>query len=468
MIKKIVSSPKVSEIKSLIGFTALGFAMSLSSILFLFYFIGLNVYFFNRYFKTLNKIFLIQLLFFLPAIEISIRVLGVSIMPYEFGKYMCFIYFTIFSLDNRIHTPKIGKLFFILFLFVFPSILFIDLDNFQKKFVFSLMGILNLVLLGIYFSRISITLAELKIILKIFIYSAIPFLIILFIKSPSFSEMEFTLVANDKASGGFGPNQVSTFLGSAIFIFIIHQIAFRSGLFKSNRLIDFGLMAGFTLRALLTFSRGGIFTPILAFILPIHILSKFQNIQKIIKTFLIISIFATLTFLFVDTLTGGFLLSRFKGDTGGSQAGTSELSIDTYTSGRSNIIESDIEVWLDNFIFGVGPGESPDYRMANTNYVGNPLTHTEFTRLLSEHGLLGLVINLILIIIIPLKILGSKINAQIKYLKLAFVLFAIFTMAHSAMRTIIPVIFYAFSAVNIVHNKHIKFSPLNFSARNKV
>jgi hypothetical protein len=456
MIKTNVSSPKNSEIKNLIGFAALGVVMSLSANTLLIYIVGLNVYFFYKYFKTLNIVYLIQLLFFIPAIELSRRVLGTSSLPAELGKYACFFYFLVFSLDKRIHTKKIDKLFFILFLFVFPSILFMDIVNFQKKIVFNLMGILDLALLGIFFSRISITLDEFKTILKFFIYSAIPFLIILFIKSPSFSEIEFTLGANNKASAGFGPNQVSTFLGSAIFIIIIHQIAFRSGLFKSNRLIDFGLMAGFALRALLTFSRGGIFAPILAFILPINILSKVQNIQKIIKTFLIISFFATLTFLFVDTLTGGFLLSRYKGETGGSQAGASEATIDTYSSGRSNIIESDIEVWLDNFIFGVGPGESPDYRLENTNFEGNPLSHTEFSRLLSEHGLFGLVINFLLIIIIPLKIFRSKTDARIKYIKLAFILFALFSMAHSAMRTIIPVIFYAFSAVNIDERREKK------------
>jgi hypothetical protein len=449
MIKTIVSSPKVSEIKSLIGFTALGFALSLSSILLLFYFIGLNISFFYRYFKTLNIIFLVQLLFFLPAIEISIRVLGVGTMPYEIGKYMCFYYFIIFSLDKRIHTKKISTIFLVLFLCIFPSTLFMDLNNFQRKVIFSLTGIIDLALLGIFFSRVYFTMDEFKSILKTFIYSAVPFLIILTIKSPSFSEMDFDLDANNKASGGFGSNQVSTFLGAAFFVVLLYQIAFRESIFKSNRLIDIGLIVGFALRALLTFSRGGVLSPIAAFIIPINLLSKVQNIQKIIKNFLFVSILASLIFLFVNNLSNGLLLGRYRGDTGGSIAGSSEKNVETYSSGRSSIIESDIEVWLDNFIFGVGPGESPDYRLENTNFEGNPLSHTEFSRLLSEHGLFGLVINFLLIIIIPLKIFRSKTDARIKYIKLAFILFALFSMAHSAMRTIIPVIFYAFSAVNI-------------------
>ncbi len=55
--------------------------------------------------------------------------------------------------------------------------------------------------------------------------------------------------------------------------------------------------------------------------------------------------------------------------------------------------------------------------------------------------------NILLIIIIPLKIVTSKLSPQIKYIKLCLILFALLSMTHSAMRTVIPIIFYALSAV---------------------
>lgn len=448
MRKVITNTGRFNEIRNLIGFAGLGLIMSISPTLLLVYFLGLNLYFFYRYFKTLNIVYLIQLLFFLPSIEISRRVLGLGIMPYELGKYMCFFYFIIFSLDKRIHTQKISTIFLVLFLFVFPSTLFMDLDNFQKKIVFSLMGIMNLALLGIFFSRVVLTTNEFKSILKLFILSIVPFLVIITIRTPSFSEIEFDLGANFSTSAGFGPNQVSTVFGAAIFVIIVYQIVFKGSLFQFLKGLDIILLAAFSLRALLTFSRGGVIAPILAFILPINILSNVQNIQKIIKNFFLIGILALITFLTINFLTNGLLLSRFSGETAGTIAGSSEKNVEDATSGRTSIIENDVNLWFDNFIFGVGPGESPEYRKNDPNYLGNSVTHTEFSRLLSEHGIFGLIINLILLVLIPLRILRSKESNHFKYIKIAMVLFALLSMAHSAMRTVIPIIFYAFSAVN--------------------
>ena len=223
--------------------------------------------------------------------------LGVDIMPYEIGKYMCFFYFILFSLDKRIHSKKINSIFIVLLLFLFPSILFFDLDNFQKKIIFNWLGIVNMSLLSIFFSRITITLDEYKALFKNFIYSILPFLVILTVKTPKFSEIKFELGANFETSGGFGPNQVSTLLGAVILILIINQIALKTKFFKSNKLLDLLLIIIFSFRALLTFSRGGVFAPIAALILPINLLAKVQNIQKIIGNLFLLIFFLILSFI---------------------------------------------------------------------------------------------------------------------------------------------------------------------------
>ena len=414
----------------------------------------LNIYYFYQYYKLFDLNILLNLLLFLPSIEIIQRMLNVNIMPYETGKYMCLLYFIIFSLDKRIHSKKINSIFIVMLIFLFPSFLFMDLDNFRIKIVFNLLGIVNMSLLSIFFSRITITLDEFKALFKNFIYSILPVIVILFIKTPKFSEIKFDLGANFETSGGFGPNQVSTLLGSVILILIIHQIALKTKLFKSNRLLDLLLIIIFSFRALLTFSRGGIFAPIAALILPINLLAKVQNIQKIIGNLFLIIVFLILSFLFANNLTNGILLFRFTGVTDLNNT-TSEKSLEGISTGRASIVESDINLWLDNFIFGVGPGESP-YKRAELGKIMGQITHTEFSRLLSEHGLFGLVINFIIIIIIPFKIINSKIGPQIKYIKLTFIFFALLSMGHSAMRTVIPVIFYAFAAVNFYEGRERK------------
>ena len=407
----------------------------------------LNIYYFYQYFKTFNVTILIYLLMFLPSIELLRRILGLDIMPVELGKYFCLFYFVIFSLDKRIHSKKINTIFIVMFLFLFPSFLFMDMNNFQKKIVFNLLGIINLALLGIFFSRVTITLAEFKNLFKNFIYSTIPILIILTIKTPKFSEIQFELGANLATSGGFGPNQVSTFLGAGLFILIVNQIVFKSKFFSSNRQIDLFFIVALAFRALLTFSRGGLLSSAAAIILPINQLSKVQNIQKIIANFILLILFSGLAFLLVNSITGGILSQRFSGETVQTASDKEDKSLESFSTGRSSIIVEDINLWMNNIVFGVGPGESP-YKRAELGEERGANTHTEFSRLLSEHGLFGLAINILLIFIIPFKIINSHLSPQVKYIKLAFILFALFSMTHSAMRTIIPVIFYAFSAVN--------------------
>ena len=163
--------------------------------------------------------------------------------------------------------------------------------------------------------------------------------------------------------------------------------------------------------------------------------------------FIILILFSGIAYFLVNSLTGGLLTQRFSGETVQSISGKEEKSLEGFSTGRTSIIEDDVRLWFDNIVFGVGPGESP-FKRAELGEERGANTHTEFSRLLSEHGLFGLVVNILLIIIIPFKILNSKLSPQIKYIKLAFILFALFSMTHSAMRTIIPVIFYAFSAVN--------------------
>ena len=384
---------------------------------------------------------------FLPSIELLRRILGLDIMPVELGKYFCLFYFVIFSLDKRIHSKKINTIFIVMFLFLFPSFLFMDMNNFQKKIVFNLLGIINLALLGIFFSRVTITLAEFKNLFKNFIYSNITIIIILTIKTPKFSEIQFELGANLATSGGFGPNQVSTFLGAGLFILIVNQIVFKSKFFSSNRQIDLFFIVALAFRALLTFSRGGLLSSAAAIILPINQLSKVQNIQKIIANFILLILFSGLAFLLVNSITGGILSQRFSGETVQTASDKEDKSLESFSTGRSSIIVEDINLWMNNIVFGVGPGESP-YKRAELGEERGANTHTEFSRLLSEHGLFGLAINILLIFIIPFKIINSHLSPQVKYIKLAFILFALFSMTHSAMRTIIPVIFYAFSAVN--------------------
>lgn len=413
------------------------------------YFIALNIYYIYKYSKSKEIIYLVLLLFFMPSIEILRRILGLDLMPYEFGKYMGVFYFFLLTLDKSIHKRRINSIFILLFIFLFPSILFMDLENFQRKITFNLLGIMNLALLGLVFSRMSIHLTDCKRVFRVFVFSLVPIMLVLFIKTPSFDELEFNLVANAKASGGFGPNQVSTVFGAGVLILMLSMFLFKEPLISSYNWLNSALLIGFAFRAIITFSRGGVLAPILSFVLPLLLIRNISNSRKVINRFVGITLFLMFSFFVVNEISGGFLSLRYQGETGQTMAGRGEANLNTLTAGRSNIIINDIQMWFDNFIFGVGPGESAEIRRSDPYYNGNPISHTEFSRLLSEHGLFGLLVNILIVISIPLQLLRFKSAPSIRYLKFCFVIFALASMAHSSMRTMIPFLFYAFSTVNI-------------------
>jgi hypothetical protein len=104
-------------------------------------------------------------------------------------------------------------------------------------------------------------------------------------------------------------------------------------------------------------------------------------------------------------------------------------------SGRWELAQSEIQVWLENPIFGLGPGLAKE---EVTDYLGFALqAHLEYTRLLAEHGLYGLLALIILI-------LGAfKRYRRAKYWEarmwvIALMVYTFAYMAQAATRTVTP------------------------------
>ncbi len=72
-----------------------------------------------------------------------------------------------------------------------------------------------------------------------------------------------------------------------------------------------------------------------------------------------------------------------------------ESATEIETTGRSEIAEAEWEIWQDNLLYGVGAGIAP-YERVKRKY-RQISAHTEFSRLLAEHGLVGLTALLILL-----------------------------------------------------------------------
>ncbi|MEM4251374.1 MAG: ABC transporter permease [Candidatus Bathyarchaeia archaeon] len=82
----------------------------------------------------------------------------------------------------------------------------------------------------------------------------------------------------------------------------------------------------------------------------------------------------------LDAFTGGALSQRFA---------------DTGVTGRDRIALADLEIWRENFLFGVGPGRSTELHVLGSHTAA---AHTEPTRLIAEHGLFGFFALLFLLV----------------------------------------------------------------------
>ena len=100
-----------------------------------------------------------------------------------------------------------------------------------------------------------------------------------------------------------------------------------------------------------------------------------------------------------------------------------------------------------NPVIGIGVGKGREYRQEHLGIGIN--THNEISRLLSEHGILG-IIALSILVFVPLTFWFKFKN---NYFFLAFVAFWFMTINHSAMRIALPAFIYGLALLYIEDEK---------------
>ena len=382
---------------------------------------------------------------YLVGLEILLRMTKATIF-WEFGKYgtilLLLIGLSMGDLKRHRTTPLI-----LIYLFSFlPSIIltpFDSLDFFRKNISFNLSGPLLLFTSFIYFRNRKIKINEIQNILRMLILPMIAMSTVLFIRLPELDQIRFDSEANFQMSGGYGPNQVSTGLGLVIVIIALSK-AIDLTLFKKN-IYDYAIIGICSIQAYLTFARGGVFTAILA-IATLWVCSlsdKALKIQRMGKITLV-GILLMMLWSIAEDFTSGMIEKRYMALLNVDEQG--ELS----GSGRIEIMASDIKIFYDNYMLGVGPGMANDLR-SSYGYGRIVAAHSEFTRALAEHGLFGIVA---LYCLIMLSINGYLVTqSDSKYLLACMTTFSLLTMLHSAMRLAIPGFIYGIGFLIIMNNK---------------
>jgi hypothetical protein len=176
--------------------------------------------------------------------------------------------------------------------------------------------------------------------------------------------------SNIVASGGYGPNQVSAVVGLGALVCAFLALKERNWMLRATAAtLAFWCLA----QGALTFSRGGLVNVLVAgaFALP-HFLTRARNVFGVV-----------LVGVLVFVVCGLILLPRLHDLTGGAL----ENRLTSTDGNRVELAQIDANIFFENVATGVGVGLSEEERGQGK---GLYAAHTEYTRLLAEHGLFGL------------------------------------------------------------------------------
>jgi len=379
--------------------------------------------------------------------EIFLRMTGGNPL-YEISKYgvMFFIFMGMYySGFSKGATP-----YWIFLLLLVPSIVLttfvLNFDtNMRNSIAFNISGPVCLGVASIYTFRRKIPVEQMNAIILSMGLPIITCMVYLIFYTPNIRDVITSTQSSYETSGGFGPNQVATFLGLGMFIFFSRTILesrtkFMLGL---NLLIAINM----SYRGIVTFSRGGMITGflmILLLLLFLYYKSNYRGRVKLNYILVFIGVAMVATWSYTSVQTGGLIDKRYANQDAAGREKKSQFT------GREDVAKSEIDLFLKNPIFGVGVGKGVELRYEESG--NSTLSHDEITRMLAEHGSLGIV-GLLLLFFTPLSLyVENKFNMFL----MCFLAFWFLTINHAAMRTAAPAFVYSLSLLNVYFEKNVK------------
>lgn len=250
----------------------------------------------------------------------------------------------------------------------------------------------------------------------------------------------FSKQSNFATSGGFGPVQVSAALSIGMMAAILLVIIERNRL---ARLLAGSLAFVLGVQTLLTFSRGGSFSILIAMAIFAVTQARDPRIRNRIAAVAIATVLLAnfLVFPWLESFTGGMFQQRFS---------------DTTTS-RTELAANDTEIFTHNFVFGVGPGMTKYQRLTyevcqirSDKCRNEASSHTEFTRTLSEHGIPGVIAVALLLLLAWHAVRRAGPGQQYA---VAWMAWAIAQMFYANLRIVAVPIAFGFAFLRFVDGK---------------
>lgn len=365
---------------------------------------------------------------------------------WEFGKYAAIFVF-LFALlrHSRLKIPILPITYFALLL---PSLLLtfskLGFTESRMQVSFNLSGPLAVMISAVYFSHVRLTREQLHRLLLVMVGPICGVATIALYNTLTKTAIVFVNASNFDTSGGFGPNQVSAILGLGALVTYICVLSGK--LTPALKVIAISLIFLLATTSALTFSRNGVVIAACSgFAFSIFL---FRDRRARLKfTILVILLFCGAYYVILpalDNFTSGAIVSRFQ---------------ERSTTGRDELVMADLRVWWENAFFGVGPGMARPYYDAVLGLGQKIPAHTEFSRLLSEHGMFGLV-SLLLLMFMAVNNFSRASERSSRSVLIGLLVWSFLYMVANAMRLMAPAFIFGITFARVVSES--SFNPHSY------
>ncbi len=366
---------------------------------------------------------------YLAGAEVLWRMTNQSgMIPWEFGKYALALIVLVAMCRGRWVRVSLLPLAYFLLLLPAAVVTMVSLNASAARnaLSFNLSGPLALMLSVFFFSGLTLS-REQWTKLMLWLMAPIVGITALTALHLATTTVVFGRSSNLEASGGFGPNQVSSAMGLGIVAAFFCAVGTRSRV--SVKVLCLFLLLGFAIQSALTLSRSGLYVAGISLAAGcVYLLRDRQMRLSVLVSAAALAVMVVWVFPRVDAFTEGALSARFQ---------------DTGSTGRDSIAKADLKIFLENPWLGVGVGKAKEERR---KYYGQSIiAHTEFTRLPAEHGLLGIG-AIILLLAMAMQHFHRARSPRSKAAVVALVSFGFLFMAVNGMRLLLPAVAFGLSA----------------------
>ena len=228
-----------------------------------FYLLSIFIYYTYNIFKASTSQKALKVLIacsYIVGAEVFIRMTGGNVL-YEASKYLVIVFTLIGIFTIRLSKQPIPYIIYIFLLI--PGILVAGFNataqtTLRTDIAFNLSGPVCLGIVAIFCFKRKINYQNMHSVLLSMGLPIIAMTTYLFLYTPDILETITGTGSNFAASGGFGPNQVSTVLGLGMFVFSLRFFMLSPSLFL--KMVNGLILAIMSFRGIVTFSRGGVIT----------------------------------------------------------------------------------------------------------------------------------------------------------------------------------------------------------------